>query len=350
MRRPILSLLAAAMVWAGGWLAIRACGPTFVVAVFSYARHPDFPRDQFLNGRLGVLQPTYARSYLVIAYRYLSGVGFSRQEREQVRGYWEDRASGDWDHVETDWIGKWRAARDRIRGVPRPPDRLLGGGTSVYSPDTHSFALNCLGDAYRTATQTLEERSRRFGASSREVREWLAAQNLVFNNCDSRQATVPAPLGDGWPELLRQDRAYQIAAAHFYSRQEKAAAEEFALIAEDETSPWRQISNYLVLRSLYRTADDLQMSQSDTDRVLERADRILGDESLQSIHAMTEALLCRYEVRTRDLEYFHRSAERLASRRQDNGLRDDLWAYTTIWDRFIEDEWSGATRRATCGQ
>src|ERR1700690_4021077 len=74
-----------------------SCAPEFEVAVFSYHRHPDFPRNPFLDGHLGVLEPSYARSYLYVAYRHLSGVGFNAAEREQVRLYWNDRGSGDWD-------------------------------------------------------------------------------------------------------------------------------------------------------------------------------------------------------------------------------------------------------------
>jgi hypothetical protein len=72
-------LLAAGLVSlaAAGWRIAEACAPDFFRAVFSYARHPDLPRTEFINGRLGVFQPTFARSYLVIAYRYLTGVGMN---------------------------------------------------------------------------------------------------------------------------------------------------------------------------------------------------------------------------------------------------------------------------------
>src|SRR6266850_1510119 len=47
----------------------RACGPFFTDAIFVYTKHPDFPLENFAAGKLGVLQTTYARSYLVAAYR-----------------------------------------------------------------------------------------------------------------------------------------------------------------------------------------------------------------------------------------------------------------------------------------
>jgi hypothetical protein len=58
-----------ALAAAVGWQVSKACAPDFIKAVFSYARHPDLHRTGFIDGRLGVLQPTFARSYLVIAYR-----------------------------------------------------------------------------------------------------------------------------------------------------------------------------------------------------------------------------------------------------------------------------------------
>jgi hypothetical protein len=80
--RRILLASAFALLAATGWRLAQACAPNFLRAVFSYARHPDLPRTEFIDGRLGVLQPTFARSYLVIAYRYLNGIGMNPRERE----------------------------------------------------------------------------------------------------------------------------------------------------------------------------------------------------------------------------------------------------------------------------
>ncbi len=46
---------------------LSSCGPFFARAAFIYTVHPDFPLEKFAAGELGVLQPTYARSYLVVA-------------------------------------------------------------------------------------------------------------------------------------------------------------------------------------------------------------------------------------------------------------------------------------------
>jgi hypothetical protein len=125
MRRFLSTVLMAASLIPAGWWLARACAPDFLVAVFSYYRHPDLPRTEFIDGRLGVLQPSFARSYLIVAYRYLNGVGLSAGEREQARDYYKDRATRDWDGTGTDWASAWQYARARIQSPKAPKVRLI---------------------------------------------------------------------------------------------------------------------------------------------------------------------------------------------------------------------------------
>src|SRR5581483_8699119 len=81
MKRSMVVPAVLALAGLGGWRLAPACAPDFYRAVFNYARHPDVPRTAFIDGRLGVLQPSFARSYLVIAYRYLNGIGMDARER-----------------------------------------------------------------------------------------------------------------------------------------------------------------------------------------------------------------------------------------------------------------------------
>src|SRR5713101_6511650 len=69
----------------------QACGPFFTDAIFVYTKHPDFPLERFAKGQLGVLQPSYARSYLFAAYRNLINAGFSESEVSALKSLWEDR-------------------------------------------------------------------------------------------------------------------------------------------------------------------------------------------------------------------------------------------------------------------
>src|SRR5437763_9137772 len=85
----------------------RACGPFFTDAIFVYSKHPDFPLERFAGGQLGVLQSTYARSYLFVAYRALTGVGLSASEATAVKSVWGDRLSNGGELDDSAWIKKW---------------------------------------------------------------------------------------------------------------------------------------------------------------------------------------------------------------------------------------------------
>ena len=67
------------------------CPPEFPRAVFTYVIHPDFPLERFAAGSLGVPQPTYARSYLTVAYRYLIGMSFDQEEQNALIALWHKR-------------------------------------------------------------------------------------------------------------------------------------------------------------------------------------------------------------------------------------------------------------------
>jgi hypothetical protein len=68
-----------------------ACGPFFTDALFVFTKHPDFPLEQFAGGKLGVVQPSWARSYLVVAYRTLSANPLSEREAKDMTTLWKDR-------------------------------------------------------------------------------------------------------------------------------------------------------------------------------------------------------------------------------------------------------------------
>src|SRR5262249_30903872 len=71
--------------------ALFGCGPFFPEIIFTHTIHPDFPLDRFARGELGVLQPTYARSYLLVAYRHLNGDGFDSDEEKALVSLWRER-------------------------------------------------------------------------------------------------------------------------------------------------------------------------------------------------------------------------------------------------------------------
>ena len=71
--------------------ASLACGPFTLGAVFTFKAHPEYPLEKFAQGEIGVVQPSYARSYLYVAYRYLSGATFSPAEQQELVQLWKDR-------------------------------------------------------------------------------------------------------------------------------------------------------------------------------------------------------------------------------------------------------------------
>lgn len=306
------------------------CGPFLPVAVFSYARHPDLPRTRFLEGDLGVLRPTYAQSYLVVAYRYMTGVGLTAREREGVRDYWRDRATGQWDHDQTDWSAKWSDLVEQVdqkRPLPKPE------GTRVevplaYQARLHTWVVNCAEDAFRTAVRTYQARSRQFGPQHPGVRMWLAVQYDVFENCEMEKAVIPAEAEAALPEIFKKDRAYQIAAAHFYAGHPQEALQRFQAIAADAASPWSEISAYLAVRARLRGAED----DGDLAQVREESLRILGNPKLARIHGMTRTLLRRADVGAQRVETFRELARALAGPNEDGSMREDLWDYTDMLD------------------
>src|SRR5882672_1079140 len=52
--------------------------------LLEFDNRPDAPIDRYFAGRLGIIEQTYARSYLVVAYRYLSGHPLTAAEQKGV--------------------------------------------------------------------------------------------------------------------------------------------------------------------------------------------------------------------------------------------------------------------------
>src|SRR5436190_1086661 len=84
----------------------QACGPFFTDAVFVFTKHPDFPLEHFAAGKVGVVTPTWARSYLVAAYRNLANTPLSDAEAKGIKALWDERLSLGWEYHDDDWIKK----------------------------------------------------------------------------------------------------------------------------------------------------------------------------------------------------------------------------------------------------
>ena len=124
-RNSLKALVALALVASVSFLLpfrTRACGPFFTNAIFVYSKHPDFPLESFAAGKLGVVDPKWARSYLVAAYRNLAGNGLSESEAKAIKSVWDDRLNNSWDSNDDQWIKKWTEARKQVPGIAAPPE------------------------------------------------------------------------------------------------------------------------------------------------------------------------------------------------------------------------------------
>ncbi|HEY0795167.1 MAG TPA: hypothetical protein VGD64_05250, partial [Acidisarcina sp.] len=240
-------------------IAVQACGPDFFPDVFVRKLSPGDPKE-FAQGKLGLLLPTYTRVDLAVAFRYLNGGALNAEEQSgylPVRSDYEATEAKEPRPFPTrapspEPKDLWKVERSRYPNpfFPEKWERRMTG----KNPDGSDYDFdypNCLDDAFKTATQTLQARATTWGPRSPELANWLTGQDAVFSNC-SGSGTMPTPAAA--PALLRADRAYQIAAAHFYATDFPAARAAFEAIHQDATSPWQPIAGYLTARCLVRQA------------------------------------------------------------------------------------------------
>jgi hypothetical protein len=278
--KRLLSLLPLIVAVALPFMPVQACGPDFFPDLFVRDLRPDHPRD-FAAGKLGVIQATYPRLDLTVAYRYLNGSALTAAEQA---AYTPTDSYVDEEREIAAEDAKVSANSPEYAEPPGPADQWLKA-RAEYAPPmpelhpvreydtiyTEGYFLagqyeNCQADGFRTAIATLNSRAKTWGGHSAELADWIKGQDAVFSNCSSGadasygpRGTIilpssPAAAAANAPALLRQDRAYQIAATEFYAGQFDAARASFQAIAQDAGSPWRGVARYLVARSLIREA------------------------------------------------------------------------------------------------
>jgi hypothetical protein len=317
----------------------EACGPFFTDAIFVYSKHPDFPLEQFAAGKIGVIQPTWARSYLVVAYRSLSGSSLSPNEIAAITALWDDRLNFGGELDDSTWIKKWTDARSKVTGLTAAPE--IHAFRNREKPHEYESFLNCQEDAFDNAVATLNERIKTFTADSAQVRDWVATQDLVFSNCGAGRQIPEAARADQ-DALIRADRAYQIAAANFYAGSFDEARQQFDAIARDHSSPWHDKGAYLAARSLLRKGSFAEKEEERTQALTEaetRLNAILKDKTLASSHAAAARLLNLVRLRLHPEEKLHELAHAIAGREGSPNFKQAVWDYTVLLDKFVgEDE------------
>ncbi|HEX6730531.1 MAG TPA: hypothetical protein VF074_10990, partial [Pyrinomonadaceae bacterium] len=63
---------------------VHACGPEAIEPIFVFRNSPDPPFQEFTQGKLGILKPTFGRKTLTIAYRILNGGVYNGEEQQAL--------------------------------------------------------------------------------------------------------------------------------------------------------------------------------------------------------------------------------------------------------------------------
>lgn len=231
--------------------SVYPCGPSFIEPLFDTTNGPEAPYRDYAAGQLGIVKPQFRRSVLIGAYRYIAGNGLTAPEQSAMIDVWNaefhnrDYRNIDVEKAVKDWVAKRKGVGGDEEKLPEIyVEREYGG---------YDFFPNCAQNAFEVATETLDSRASSHGPQDVHVKDWIKAQDQVFENCSSGR-NIPNESQPGAPEWSVRDRKYQIAAAKFYSLDYDEARRGFAEIASDTGSPWSETADYLVGRTMVRQA------------------------------------------------------------------------------------------------
>ena len=317
---------------------------TLPTAVFTFAQHPDLPLRTYAEGRIGLVQPTYARSYLYAAYRLMDGAPFSPEEVEQFDRYWKGRLE---DPRGERAQSKAAEAYDAVRGsLPLPwqaPEKPNSYAAAQFLAVDYVYYSKCSDDAFATAAQTLQARIDSFGKDSTEVAEWVRGQDYVFENCfGAGSGFVPPSAPRSIDPLIRADREYQIAAALFYSSRYQEAAAAFRRIAANGASPWSGWGRYLAGRSLLWNARTAAPgSKTYASRLRQAASELrlaAAGKGPEEARDAARFLLARILMRTDPSEAARLLSGRLLSPLGGAARGDELRLFTQLMDNLAGDE------------
>lgn len=318
---------------------VHACGPFMDYASFVLEQNPDYPLRRYAAGELGIIRAEYARSYLVVAFRYLSGIKTSPAKQKEINALWERRLTNpDGDLQKA--VEQWAAERKKVQSAPLKD-------VEVYKWDPYSSSfLSYNADAFKVATETLKSKIAKFGVTDNRVKEWVIAQDQVFGVTANSQAgstteaaTLPAlqPLPADADAESRADRNYQIACDNFYDRDYDTAVERFEDIGKDATSRWQPWADYLAARAYCRKGTledtpavaDLKKAEVLIDKVINAKDKSPLSEKAKGIKQFIQY---RLDPTTRAKD----AVAALTSEGDNANLTEALGDYTTILDRILE--------------
>lgn len=307
--------------------AARPCGPFITTWQLQAINRPDGDPRDWVGGRLGLIQPGFPTRDLGTIWRWLSGLGLDGEAQGALLG--EGTPYEDGEKV-------WQAARLAAGAAPLT---LTTGRTEGYA-----FRAVIGNHALLMAGQTLKARIATFGAKSPEVASWLKAQDRVFVFEGPAAAELPESANPGLPLLIRQDRAYQIGAAHFYRQQLLEALGAFETVAMDQASPWQGWARFMKAR-IYANQGAIAGSTLDAQEALKVLAGLLQDPKQKALHADAAALENRIRFQESPEGFYGTLIDNLAQPRRGSALAQDLedlrwlrritpWVGKTPWPGF----------------
>ena len=324
--RYILAIVLAAIILLNSVPSVTACGPFITQPIYVFQNSPDLPFEEFTNGKIGIVRPSFGRKTLFIAYRYLNGGAFTPDEQNDLVAALKGTAP---EESGAEAVKAWVEARKQFL----KDDQQLPKIYTERSYGGYDFFPNCTKNAFEVAFQTLNDRVASYGADDPNVRTWLAGQDTVFKNC-SGSSQMPMELGAESPSWLRKDRDYQTAAAHFYSLNFDEARARFEKIATDTDSPWQPLGGYLVARTFVRQAS-LSNDETKKDELFEQAESRLQTLMMSGgkFADASKKLLALVKYHIRPAERVIEISRTLSSGGNEN-LRQDLIDYSWLLDKF----------------
>ncbi len=309
----------------------KACGPSYLIPVFDYERAPENPYINFAKGKIGIIKPTYPRIVLFAAYRHLNGGAFSAEEQNGLVEAWDAYFNNkDFkDRNITEAVREWIKIRKTVMKDEKKPPQIYVERNYIG----YNFFPNCTKNAFEVAKETLEKRIFEHGVDNKLVKNWVLAQDDVFQNCASGKR-IPSEANSSMPVWLQKDRKYQIAAAEFYSLGFKKAKQYFTEISQDSDSLWQEVSKYLVGRTLIRQASLSRSPQIANTLYIE------AEQNLQSVYSeggkysnAADGLIGLIKYRTRPEERVIELSQNLANYGGEN-FRQSLIDYTWLLEKF----------------
>ncbi|HEY9678728.1 MAG TPA: hypothetical protein V6C76_12010 [Drouetiella sp.] len=219
---------------------VQACAPGLAYAVLVNGSHPDLPLKFFALGKIGIVQPGWAKSYLVVAYRYLIDKPLTEDEKQGVISLWHKRITSGYYYSTAFTMDE----RDRYLKL-----RATATGASSKSTEDLFFKMRNVGDsAIHHARLTLQKLVSKYKPGSSEVLAWVRAEDGILG-ISSKKIVVPAALPLNAPLDLRNYRTYQIGAANFHLCQYDSALKAFGELAQSADTEDKSLASYMVLRS-----------------------------------------------------------------------------------------------------